>query len=143
MFASDMQFHRWNGAYAGREAGRITAAGYRNIKIMGGAYQAHRIIWKMAHGDEPREIDHINRDKSDNRIDNLRAVSRSLNMRNKGRTANNTSGEKNIHWMPRLNKWTVQLVVPGKGQRQLAYCATIEDAVAERDRLYQELGYFE
>lgn len=142
MFGTDMNFHRWNNAYAGTEAGRITAAGYRNVKVQGAAFQAHRIIWKMATGQEPGEIDHINRDKLDNRMANLREASRSVNMKNKGQHPKNTSGHKHIHWMPAIKRWTVQLVVPGKGQRQLAWCETIEEAVQVRDRLYKELGYF-
>lgn len=141
MFGSDMAFHRWNGAYAGRVAGRTTSSGYCNIKIMGEGFQAHRVIWKLVTGEDPGEIDHKNRDKSDNRLDNLRVVSRSENMRNKGVTANNACGEKHIHWMPKLQRWTVQLMVPGKGQRQLAWCKTLEEAVAVRNRLYLEYCY--
>lgn len=141
MFRTNAQFHRWNMSYSGLLAGRITGAGYRNIKIMGEGFQAHRILWKLAYGREPGEIDHINRVKADNRISNLRVVSRSENMRNKGVTINNACGEKHIHWMPKLKRWTVQLMVPGKGQRQLAWCKTLEEAVQVRDRLYAELGY--
>lgn len=141
MFNSDMAFHRWNGAYAGKAAGRITSSGYRNIKVMGEAFQAHRLIWKLVTGEDPGEIDHKNRNKLDNRMENLRVVSRSENMRNKGVNANNACGEKHIHWMPKLQRWTVQLMVPGKGQRQLAWCKTLGEAVAVRNRLYLEYGY--
>lgn len=142
MFGSNMQFHRWNGAYAGKPAGRVTASGYRSVKVQGEAFQAHRIIWKLATGQEPGEIDHINRDKLDNRLSNLREASRSVNMKNKGRHPKNTSGHKHIVWFPRLKKWMVQLSVPGKGQRQLAYCDTIEEALMERERLYSEMAYY-
>ena len=142
MFSTDINYLRWNSEYPGTVAGRVTRAGYRSIKVMGEAFQAHRIVWKMVTGEEPGEIDHINRDKLDNRFANLRNVSRSVNMRNKGLDANNTSGHKHIHWMPRLQRWTVQLTVPGKGQRQLAYCETIEEAVEVRNRLYEEFGYY-
>lgn len=141
MFTSAMQFARWNKYYAENLAGRVTRAGYRSVKIFGDGYQAHRIIWKMVTGGEPGEIDHINRDKLDNRMANLREVTRSENMKNKGLIASNTSGQRHIVWMPRLRKWTIQLTVPGKGQRQLAWCDTIEEAVEMRDRLYTELGY--
>lgn len=142
LFKSQMQFVRWNKYYAGSIAGRLTTSGYRSIKIFGEAYQAHRIVWKLLTGRDASEIDHINRDKLDNRPKNLREVTRSANMKNKGFHPNNTSGHKHIHWMPRLQRWTVQMVVPGKGQRQLAWCKTIEEAVEVRNRLYDELGYY-
>lgn len=142
MFGSNMNFHRWNKAYAGTQAGRVTAAGYRSVKVYGEAFQAHRIIWKITTKEEPGEIDHINRDKLDNRISNLRVVSRSVNMKNKGLTSNNTSGHKHIVWTPRTKRWTVQMSVSGKGQRQLAWCKTMEEAVEARNRIYQELGYY-
>lgn len=65
----------WNNAYANTEA--FTAAndrGYLRGLIFGQSYKAHRVIYKMVHGEEPDEIDHINMDRSDNRLCNLRSV---------------------------------------------------------------------
>lgn len=132
----------WNARYANKDAfTRVTDKGYRVGKLLGASYSAHRVIWKLVTGIEPEEIDHINRDKGDNRLANLRSVDHSANMRNKEIYPTNTSGHRHIHWMPKLRRWTVQLTVPGKGQRQLAWCETIEEAVNVRDRLYEELGY--
>ncbi len=66
---------RWNTRYAGKAAAR-------QVAINGILYLTHRVLWKMATGDEPPEIDHINGDRTDNRIENLRAVSHEQNMRN-------------------------------------------------------------
>lgn len=130
----------WNGRYAGTRAG-VTRT-YIDVKILGTAYKAHRVIWKLMTGSDPNgEIDHINRDKIDNRWENLRDVTRSQNMLNKPRYRNNNSGQKHIYWLPSLKKWTVQLVVPGKGRRQVAWAETLEEAIATRDRLYREFGY--
>lgn len=142
MFSNERQFVRWNKYYAGTVAGHVTKRGYRIIKIFAEGFSAHRIVWKIITGDNPGEIDHINRNKLDNRRANLRDVSRSVNMLNRGVLANNTSGHKHIVWFPRLKKWTVQLSIEGKGQRQLAYCDTIEEAIEVRDRLYEEFGYY-
>jgi len=67
-------------------AGSIAGAksyGYINIRIDNISYRAHRIIWKMFYGVEPANlIDHINRNRSDNRICNLREANNSQNNAN-------------------------------------------------------------
>jgi hypothetical protein len=57
-------------------------SGYRNSFIDKTIYRTHRLIWKMHHGNDPHIIDHINLDKLDNRIENLRDVNDSLNVLN-------------------------------------------------------------
>jgi hypothetical protein len=70
-------------AVPGRLAGTV-CGGYRAIKIKGKIYMGHRLAWLLAYGEWPNgEIDHINHDKLDNRIENLRVVSREENLRNK------------------------------------------------------------
>ena len=58
---------------AGAEAGGARPDGYKSISVLGRQWLCHRLAWVMTHGEEPpRVIDHINRDKSDNSIENLR-----------------------------------------------------------------------
>jgi len=68
-------------------AGTITSSGYKRVKTNYNGRNigvlAHRIIWYMHHGYLPRVLDHINRNKSDNRIENLRAVTHAQNSRNR------------------------------------------------------------
>jgi hypothetical protein len=67
----------------GQEAGCFNHDGYAKIQVNGVVYQSHRLAWLLHHGRWPNGfLDHINRNKSDNRIANLREVDRSLNMHN-------------------------------------------------------------
>jgi hypothetical protein len=67
-------------------AGCVKRTGYRYVGILGGAFAAHRLAWALFHGADPSgEIDHINGDKDDNRIANLRLADRSQNNRNSRR----------------------------------------------------------
>lgn len=83
----------------GQQAGSVMNNGYRRIRINAIDYREHRLIWIYFNGDVSNDImiDHINRIKDDNRIENLRAVSRSvngLNQKSKNvRTYNLVNGE--------------------------------------------------
>ena len=87
-------------ARAGGAAGGIdTSTGYHQIRLDKRLYYAHRLAWLYVHGYFPEhEIDHINRDKTDNSISNLREVSRGCNAINAGLRPNNTSGVNGVCW---------------------------------------------
>lgn len=69
---------------AGSEAGVLNKEGYRRVTINKRQYLAHRIAWAIHHGEDPGEleIDHINKDRTDNRISNLRKCTRTVNAQN-------------------------------------------------------------
>lgn len=106
---------RWNARYAGKTAGCINAKGYRDIGIDDRLYQAHRLAWLYVYGEWPASfIDHINGDRADNRIANLRQASNAENMRNRGANKNNASGRKGVTWHKRKRKWHAQIGVSAK-----------------------------
>ena len=99
--------------YIGKEAGCIGDRGYSRIVINNKMYRTHRIIFLMHHGYLPTEIDHIDGDKLNNKIENLRSATRSQNLLNKKISSKNTSGVKGVSWSKDRNKWEVQMYVNG------------------------------
>ena len=99
---------------AGEPAGTL-GQGYWRLCYQKRLYLAHRVAWLMTYGHWPLKcIDHINRDSSDNRIENLRDVDQSTNMFNVGMRKHNTSGFKNVR--RKRNKWVAEIVVGGRQQ---------------------------
>lgn len=86
-------------ARAGARAGCLKQSGYIGVMVDGRLYRAHRIIWVMCHGVIPAgmEIDHVNGDKTDNKVENLRLATRSENNRNqRGAQSNSRSGIRGV-----------------------------------------------
>lgn len=107
-FTLDRLQNTWNSNYAGREAlSRIDPLGYRRGKILIKSYMAHRVIWCMCNGDTDMEIDHINGVRSDNRIKNLRAATRSENMKN--RASHGGSCFLGVDWHKRNRRWRARI----------------------------------
>lgn len=99
----------------GNIAGNVNRRGYRSIWINGLNFYAHRLAWAMSYGEWPEaDIDHINQNKSDNRILNLRKASRSENMFNRGKNKNNTSGIKGVVFCKQTGKWRAQITINKK-----------------------------
>lgn len=93
-------------------AGNTNWRGYTSIWINGLQYSAHRLAWAICNGSWPSaDIDHINENKSDNRICNLRQANRSENMFNRGKNKNNTSGFKGVSFCKYTNKWMAQITL--------------------------------
>ena len=123
----------------GDVAGSLDGAGYLNIRVCSRKHQAHRLAWLYIHGSWPKDqIDHINRNRSDNRIANLREVTNKQNNQNKSKRSDNTSGHSGVCWHKRISKWQVKIRHNYK-QISLGYFTTLEEAVSARkaaEKLY-------
>lgn len=95
----------------GSIAGYVSKTGYVSIRFEGKLYYAHRIMWFLETGESPEFLDHINGDPSDNRISNLRVVTRKQNNRNSTKSTNNTSGYKGVSWSKSWKKWIAVITV--------------------------------
>lgn len=104
-----------NGIQSGDTAGSINKDGYMLIGINRRLYYAHRLAWLYIYGQFPKQcIDHINRNKSDNRIANLRSVSHGGNSINRPIQSNNRSGITGVRFDKRRDKWVAEIKSNGK-----------------------------
>ena len=112
----------------GTRAGGRHHRGYRHIEIDGRGYAEHRLAWLYVTGSWPKDqLDHINRERDDNRFENLREASNAQNRAN-SKQANRT-GFKGVSYMPRLREkpYGAQITVDRKA-RWLGSYATAEEA---------------
>ena len=96
-----------------KPAGSLHKYGYWHITWMNKIEKAHRLIFMLHHGYMPPEVDHINGNRADNRIENLRAANRSENQCNRGTLASNTSGYPGVSWHRKTSKWVVRVMKDG------------------------------
>lgn len=129
---------------AGSEAGNVRSDGrYRTVHAtINGVKKrlyVHRIIWEMINGPIPEGmvIDHIDGNTLNNKLENIRLVTRTQNQRNSKTPRNNTSGEVGIK---RNHVPSFVVMVAGKN---VGSYATMEEAIKARDAKYMELGFHE
>lgn len=118
--------------FAGQKAGTTRKNGYVEITIDRKCYQAHRLAWFYVHKKWPdNQIDHINHNPTDNRIDNLRDATNLENGRNQKLNIRNTSGHAGVHWNTKDKRWIASIKV--HGTRKYLGCFTQkEEAVQVR-----------
>ncbi len=131
-------------AKAGKEAGCNRPDGYVSIRVNGTRFLAHRLAWLYEFGRMPDGIlDHINGNRSDNRIDNLREATYSLNHQNRGIMSINTSGFIGVSKRA-YSRWRASITVDGKFI-SLGSFATKEEAsaayLAAKQKHHQTMSY--
>ena len=116
---------------------------YRYVMIDGKSYSSHRIIWLMVYGCFPKnDIDHINGNGLDNRIENLRDATTSENCRNRKIPSNNKSGIIGVSWEENVSKWRARIRHDGK-LLCLGLFENLQDAEKARKNAEIKYGYHE
>lgn len=130
------------GSIAGCLAQHLAQHGYLFVRIDYELYTCHRIAWRMHYGEDPleKEIDHIDGNRQNNKIANLRLADKSQNMSNKTARVDNTSGHLGVSYSRHTRKWVTELVKNGKKVYR-EHFASLEDAVTARRRA--ELDFHE
>lgn len=134
----------------GKRSGCPNRDGYLKVLIDGKYHSAHRIAWLITYDEWPEypafEIDHINGVRDDNRISNLRKVTKSGNQRNAGPRVNNTSGVHGVNWKPVYSslpgdgRWVAR-IWNGPRHVYLGSFRTLHEAAIARKAAERALGF--
>ena len=109
----------------------------------GKLYLAHRLAWLYVHGSFPEHhIDHINRDRADNRISNIREATPAENRQNASLQRNSTSGFSGVSWTKRERRWRARIVVNSReiGLGYFVDKQSAADAYAEAKKQFHPFG---
>ena len=116
---------------------------YARVIIDGKDYKLHRIVFLYHHGYLPDIIDHINGDRYDNRIENLREANTYQNRQNSRIYSTSKSGVKNVYWAENCQKWRVVISINGK-KKDFGMYTDIEEAkqvaTSMRDKYFKEFA---
>ena len=129
-----------NSVHIGDVAGTMYS-GYCCIKINNKIYKAHRLLWLYMYGEWPKEhIDHINHDRGDNRLVNIREASRWENNKNASMRKDNTSGVTGVMWHKGQKEWVACISI-NKKLRQIFGSIDFFEAVCARKSAENQHDY--
>lgn len=130
--------HRVDADGVANRAGSLRKDGYIGISALGFKYLAHRLAWFYVKGVWPEDgIDHINGDRTDNRISNLRAANSAQNSRNTALRSDNKSGYRGVSYVKDRKKWVAR-IVHNYRQIVLGYFEHMEDAIVAYNKASAE-----
>lgn len=131
---------RGNRARAGSVAGTLAPDGYCKINLDGRIMRAHRLAFLYMGYPMPSEVDHINGIRHDNRWENLRAVTRQENNRNRRKVGNNTSGVTGVYMHTKNRKWVAQICI-SRNVTVVGYSDDWFEAVCARKSAENKYGF--
>lgn len=139
-FKNDVVFDRFNKLFAGKKTGALKPNGYVHITMNAKTFCAHRVAWAIYYGEHPELcIDHIDHDKANNKIANLRLVDWRGNAKNLSLSSRNKSGVSGIS---RCSGGRYQVTIGIDGyQKYLGIFTDIETAIAVRRQAERDHGY--
>lgn len=110
-----------------KPVGAVSKSGYLESKIKLKPFKVHRVIFLLHHGWLPKMVDHIDGNRTNNAIENLRASDAQTNKCNQKIYKSNTSGVKGVYWKKSLGVWGAQISYECK-KRHLGYYANMNEA---------------
>ena len=114
-----------NRTVVGSQISFVENTGYIRVRFKGKHYGIHQIIFLMHYGYIPEHVDHVDGEKLNNKIENLRAATKSENALNKKVRCDSASGIKNVHWYEPLKKWRVAVSI-NKKRKHIGYFDDLE-----------------
>jgi hypothetical protein len=140
LFEYDSQTGLFTRKSTGRVYDLVSTSGYVLISVLGKTWMAQDLAWLHETGEVPSlVVDHIDHNRANNRICNLRLATKRENAQNKTVSRRSKSGVTGVHFVQKRSVWCVEIFVEGK-RRRLGYFKNYEDAIAARlqaERMFQ------
>jgi len=109
-----LHMKKWNTRYSGEELGHLDDMGYKRVLLLGFRCRVHQLAWLLHYGEwPPEQIDHVNGNRTDNRIANLRLASNRDNARNMSLRVDSATGVTGVVLIPG-SRYRAQISVDGK-----------------------------
>ena len=130
-----------NRVKAGDVVGTLGKGGYVFTALFGQKQYLHRLAWLYCYGELPSaQVDHIDHDRANNRLANLRIATNQENARNQKRRRSNSSGVTGVSWYRATSKWQVGIYVDGR-RKHVGHFEELDAAVAAYAKAKRQFGY--